>query len=189
MANFRWRHGAPSVLRAKALALGALAAALTSVTLPPLAVAQQEDAPVVFSRTIVRIYPLVMPNQPPPQPPVIELPAELRPIAYFKNPSLYIAGRLAEQEAYLIPLPQRDIHMLEQTNIFMPMDIVVINYQGIIRQIFPEFILNNLQAPIQLPPDSAGVLFLASGRAAKLGLRPQFLAQHPIFTNPPMVLR
>lgn len=179
----RWKCSLTSIL------FLATTIAMSTFSAPDHVHAQSHDAPVVFSRTTIRVHPKTTENYIPESLEPFTLRAEIRPLSYFKNPGLYIAGMLREEEAYLIPLSPDHIHWLEYANIFSPMDIVVITHHGIVKQIFPEFVLSNITQPIQLPPGSAAALFLAPGKAKKLGIAPHFMVENELFSRLPEVVQ
>ena len=143
---------------------------------------------MVFSRTKMRVHPKVTAEHVPQTLEPFVLEAEMRPYSYFRNPGLYIAGMLSANDAYLISLPAHELHQLDYANVFSPMDIVVIDGQGVILQIFPKFVLSNITQPVQLPPESVAVLFLAPEAAKVLGLVPQYWIEHQMFYRPPEIV-
>ncbi len=120
----------------------------------------------------------------------ITMTVEMRPISFFADPGLYLAKPLSPSDAYLIPLPAEDpLHMIRPSNLLTPVDVVVIDKQGVINQIFPSLLLSELQLPITLPDNSAAILYLAQGSTQLLDIKPGYIVEHELFTPPPKVIK
>lgn len=129
----------------------------------------------------------------------LKIQAEIRPAKSFQMPSLYLTKPLTGNDTYLIPLPvlprPKDIdspsprHKIKPANVYAPIDILAIDQQGTILQIWPKLNLSTLSADILLPEASHAVLYMASGRAAELGITPHARVEHDFFTPPPNSLK
>lgn len=153
----------------------------------------------------------------------VEMQVQLRPSSAFQTPGDYLTQTLVGNQAYLIPLPNRNLQndaevesyeespfplptskpvaprqdipplLARQVNhqpkiypasVFAPVDIVVMNPQGYIIEVWPRIVMSNLSKPLTLASDSYAVLYLASNRAAELGIHPQVRIGHTMFQPP-----
>lgn len=133
----------------------------------------------------------------------IKLAAELRPSSSFQSPSIYLTQTLTGNAAYLIPLPplpkseKRDgketpsptQHRLQPANVYAPVDVLAIDAQGFILQIWPKLNFSKLTQAVMLPEAAHAVLYLAAGRAAELGITPHDRVENELFTAPPESLQ
>lgn len=183
MANFGWQHFRASLL------LGAVIGLYTAA-----AQAAPMHSPVIFSRTGLMIHAGAVAAENPdiparPKQARITMTAEMRPSSAFEDPGTYLTRPLGPTDAYLVPLPDRPLRTLRPSNVLSPVDVLVIDRQGVIRQIFPNLVLNALELPITLPENSAAVLYLASGSAQLLNIKPHYIVEHPLFAPPPQVIQ
>ena len=80
-------------------------------------------------------------------------------------------------------------HRINPANVYSPVDIIAINAQGVIIEIWPNLNLSQLQTPLILPKASHAVLYLAANRAEQLGITPQDRIENQLFTPPPESLQ
>ncbi len=80
-------------------------------------------------------------------------------------------------------------HRIEPANVYSAVDVIAINAQGFIIEIWPNLNLSQLQAPLLLPKHSHAVLYLAANRAGQLGITPKDRIENQLFTPPPVSLQ
>ncbi len=78
---------------------------------------------------------------------------------------------------------------LHATSIYAPMDVVFITPEGVIAQIVPKLVLNNLSGTVASPKPLRAFLLLGAGDAAQLDIQPGDRVEHPLFQPGPKVQR
>lgn len=162
--------------------------ALSEIIIHPMETPDANRSP----RSAIK-QPIIRPTEP------LRMKVQIRTPRSFQYPSVYLAAELQPNDAYLIPLPllarPESLHSLppqhkiEPANVYVPIDILAIDAQGTITQIWPDITLSEIRAPLLLPPTSHAVLYLAPNRTAQLGVTLKDRVEHKVFSAQPETLR
>lgn len=95
---------------------------------------------------------------------------------------------LGDGQGLLVTYDSPVVPEVAYANQYQPFDILLLNTQGIITQIFPSLVLAELEDTIVADEPAIAILYLKGGACETLGIVPGDRVQHAMFKLPPKVL-
>ncbi|MDX2113758.1 MAG: hypothetical protein SFW63_08525 [Alphaproteobacteria bacterium] len=156
------------------------------------------EAPVLFRREeiiIRRAQPVpepALPWQAPGQQvarPDIRLDTEIRDAASLVSQNGWFnLSSPADNQAVMLIMPQDEIAIIPPSSQFAPLDILMVDKEGVIREIYPRLKLAELTEPISSQTAIRALLFLRGGAHETLVIKPGDMVLFDAFTRPPATL-
>lgn len=113
---------------------------------------------------------------------------EVRGEETFRQQSISSLGRLKNDTGTMLVLNYPlDIPLLYQP-IRNPLDVLFVNKHGMILQLMPNIVLEELQEEIRTGKEVKAMLYLSGGICETNGIRPGHIVEHPIFKPKPTVI-
>ncbi len=159
------------------------------------------ETPVVFQRDSIVIHPKLAPIEVveegaeptmeailPPRGP-LELNVEIRPQDALRLEWIHTLNTLSDTNGVLIVLEEAIQVPLQSLQVFTPLDVIVIDANGIVSQLIPNVVLAQLNQEIVAQRPTKAFLYLKAGSIALQSLEPGDRVEHPYFTPNQTVLQ
>jgi uncharacterized membrane protein (UPF0127 family) len=96
---------------------------------------------------------------------------------------------LPDDQALMLALEQPQSLILPSAQFFQPVDILVVDSDGIVQAILPSVTLANMKRQVSLDIPVKALIFLRGGLSDQLGISPQSVVDHRIFDTALQILQ
>jgi uncharacterized membrane protein (UPF0127 family) len=140
---------------------------------------------VIFERAKIRIDATLSAKEieeKAPSRPSIEYSVELRPESALNLENIHTLNVLTPTTGVLIALNTPSLVTLPAMKVYTPVDVLFVAYDGTISQIMPEVVLGQITQTVEAKSPIKALLFLKSGEASALDIRPRDVVAGNMFT-------
>lgn len=107
---------------------------------------------------------------------------------YYHQKDWFNLQALSNKSGVLFMFETDRLATIKPANQFSALDILLIDSEGIIRQIIPSIVLSSLKKEIIPKDETRGLLFLKGGASKELTIKPGDIVQHHMFSKDPAVV-
>lgn len=123
-----------------------------------------------------------------PENPILTFDIEVRDaLAFYRQQGLFSMNDVQENKGVFMIFPGPTPAPIRHQPQYAPIDIVLINQEGVIVQIIPNIVLAELDQDINPPTPILALLLLRGGTCADRFINPGDMVDYPIFKRPPTV--
>jgi uncharacterized membrane protein (UPF0127 family) len=169
---------------------------LVLIVMPALANAQ--SSPVIFERQDIVILPAEVPTrvdgegrdfQPPADHPPLRFSVEIRPEDAMKLEYIHTLNTLTDTTGVMIAFTLPTMVSLPTFTVSTPVDVLFVDYQGMILQMLPGVIPAEITQDIMAKEPVRAFIYLQNGVIKAKNIRPGDRVESTVFTPPPPVIR
>lgn len=158
----------------------------------------EENLPLYYSRTQILVLPRAtaetqkpgaMPWAAPSADPGLLFEVELRDgMTLYNQEGWFDVSGLSEKNGLMLAFAAPVVAPIVRATQYAPLDVLMIDKEGMILQIFPGLMLSELQKDLYPEQPVLAILYLAGGTCEKNHIAPGDRIAHPLFRKPPKVL-